>query len=81
MIDLSEEILRQNTALAGTYGERNETGKHRSQNQNQRGILEWREIVHLQVFFRLFQERLDASLQLRGTKSRVIFGIRIPWGC
>ena len=78
MIDLPEEILRWNTALAGTYGERNKTREDRSQNRKQRGILERREIVHLQVFFRFFQERLDTSFQLLGTKGHIVLGIGIP---
>ena len=79
MIELPEEILRQNTALAGTHGEGNKTRKHRSWNWKWQGILERREIIHLQVFFHLFQERLDTSFQLFGTKSRIVFRIGIPW--
>ena len=32
MIDLPDETFWQNTALAGTYGERNNPREHRSQN-------------------------------------------------
>ena len=79
MIHLPEKTLRWNAALAGTYGKRNETRKHRSWNQKRRGVLKQREIIHLQVFLRLFQERLNTSLQFLGTKGRIVFRIRIPW--
>ena len=65
--------------MAGTYGERNEIRKHRSRNRKRQGILERRKIIHLQILFRLFQERLDASLQFLGTKSRIVFRIGISW--
>ena len=79
MIDLAEKTLRQNAALAGTYGERNKPQKHGSWNRKQRGVLNWRKIVHFQILSGLFQERLDASLQFFSMKSRVVFRIRIPW--
>ena len=47
MIDLPKKGFRQNTSLAGTYGEGNETGKHRSQNQKRQDVLKRRKIVHL----------------------------------
>ena len=78
MINLPEETLWQNTALASTYGKGNETRKNRSWNQKQRGILEWREIVYLQVFFCLFQKHLDMSFQLLSTKGHIVFRIGIP---
>ena len=78
MIDIPEETFWRNTALAGTYGERNEPRKHRSRNRKWRRVLNWRKIVHLQIFLGLLQEHLDASFQFFGTKSRVVLRIGIP---
>ena len=64
--------------MAGIYGEGNKTREHRSRNRKQQGILKRREIVHLQVFFRLFQESLDTSFQFLSTKGRIVFRIGIP---
>ena len=61
MIYLPDKTLRWNAALAGTYSEGNKTQKHRSRNQNRRGILQRRKIVHHKIFLCLFQERLDTS--------------------
>ena len=64
MIDLPEETLWWNAALAGTYGKWNDPWEHRSQNQKWRCILGRRKIVHLKILLGLFQERLDTSFQL-----------------
>ena len=61
MIDLPEETFQQNTTLAGTYSKRYKPWKHRSQNQKQRGVLDRRKIVHLEILLSLFQERLNVS--------------------
>ena len=78
MIDLPEETFWQNAALAGTYGERNDPWKHRSRNWNQRGILDWRKIIHFEVLFGLFQESLYSSFQFLCMKSRIVLRIGIP---
>ena len=75
MIDLPEETFWQNTTLAGTYSERNKAQEYRSQDQKRRGVLNRRKIVHFQIFFGLFQECLDVSFQLLGTKSRIVLRI------
>ena len=75
MPNLPEETFQWNAVLAGTYGKRNKTGNHR--NWNRRSVLKQREIVHLHVFFCLFQEH-NIGFQLLGTKDRVVLRIRIP---
>ena len=47
MPNLPEETLQWNAALAGTHSKGNETGNRRGRNQKRRGVLKWREIVHL----------------------------------
>ena len=79
MIDLPDKMFWWNAALTRTYGKGNKTWKHRSQKRKRRSILRWREIVHLQVFLRLFQEHLDASLQFLCTKGCIVLRIGIPW--
>ena len=78
MIHLPKETLRWNAALAGTHGKRDETWDHGSWDRKRRIVLKRREIIHLQVFFHLFQEHLDTSFQLLGAKDRVVFRIGIP---
>ena len=80
MIYLPEETFQRNAVLASTYNKGNKAGEYRSRDQKRRGILKWREIVHLHVFFHLFQERLNTSLQFFGMKGCIVFRIGIPWG-
>ena len=73
MINLPEETLRRNTALAGTYGKGYKTRNDRigSWGLKWSNVLEWRKIVKLHILLCLFQEKFDASLKLSGMKMLV----------